>query len=568
MAVAVFAAVLTLLAGGCAGPPRRPDVKRAIQIEFTVERKPKPSVLVELSFAGAPTGETVLSLHERALGQKTNAAFFGLEVVGDKGQKLPIGRAAAYRLSVAHAPGEALTVRYRIVPGVAGPLTIERFVRPVVDAQRFYLAGESGLLLPAHLLDGELDVRERWRGLDGWHAVSSFGAFGEGEGTTHVPAEALRHAVFVAGALRQSELAVDGGKLALATFGAWKFTDQTVLELVKQIVDGQRAYTQHPARPYFLITLLPVDAKAKSQTRPSIAGQSQTNAIALFAEPGVDVSNETDFRRLRRLLALHVFRQWSGPSPDADLVTVAIAEGFTSMLARRLLYRAGLFSVEEYTADLNASLQHYFLNPWRDLPDANADETITTRDEYVRAVQARGELLALLVDVEMRRRSEGRQSLDDVMRDLVVESKQSGQAFSIGLLAGRLSELVGSSFAQQLRAIAANQGMTQLPRDVLFPCLRQSVLLRGPFSLGFDYEASEAQKKIVGVAQGGPAWSAGLRDGMGMLGARIDFDNAGEEVRIQIRDGNATTEVRYVPQGAPRSVPQLTVNDARRCDVL
>ncbi len=555
---------LALLAGCATRPPPRPTIARAVSLDFAVETQPQAALVVTLSFDGSPTGETQIALHERYLGQKTNAAFLGLTVVGRSGAPLPIGKPAAHRLTVSHAPGEPLTVRYRITPRPERVMS-GSFVRPVVASSLVYLVGESGLLLPSHFGDGAIEVRQTWRGLPaGWRAVSSLGSNATETRTGTI--DVLRHAVFLAGPLRTVEQQVANGKLVLATMGQWRFTDAMLLDLTRQIVDGQHTYTQGNKPPYFLVVLLPVDAPRR--TRPAIAGQSPSNGIVLFAQPTLDVGHASDFRRLRRVLALYAFRQWSGLAPDADPISVWISEGFSSMLSRRLLYRAGLYSVEEYAADLNGSLRHYFLNPWRDLPDAQRTDAHLASEEYALAVQARGELLALLVDIEMRRRSEGRQSLDDVMHDLVVEGKRSGQPFSVELLAGRLGELVGSSFAQQIRDVAANSGMTGLPRDTLFPCLRQSVTLRGPWKLGFDFDASDRAHKIVGVEPNGPAWQAGLRDGLPLVGARIDFDNPGEEVRIQIKDGNDSREVRYLPQGQPRSLPQLSVNDPNRCSML
>jgi hypothetical protein len=72
------------------------------------------------------------------------------------------------------------------------------------------------------------------------------------------------------------------------------------------------------------------------------------------------------------------------------------------------------------------------------------------------------------------------------------------------------------------------------------------------FDLGFDFAASRAAGKVMGVRLEGPAYAAGLRDGQ-LLRGRISVTNNDSQSAavFGIRDDAGEREVQFFPKGPP-----------------
>src|SRR5207249_1806845 len=115
-------------------------------------------------------------------------------------------------------------------------------------------------------------------------------------------------------------------------------------------------------------------------------------------------------------IAHEVFHHWNGLVLDAQ--PEWFREGFTNFYARKLVRRAGVYRIDDAVAHLDAELRRYALSPYRDLGDAAAAQRSAHDPAVQEMIYARGDLIALLVDLELRRHHK---SLDDVMRALVAE---------------------------------------------------------------------------------------------------------------------------------------------------
>lgn len=118
---------------------------------------------------------------------------------------------------------------------------------------------------------------------------------------------------------------------------------------------------------------------------------------------------------------------WDYQQPDPTQC-LWIAEGLTQYYGDISVERAGLISPDQYLARLAGSIASFERQPGHALMSA-ADSSLTAwfhdRTPLEQATNQRattisyyqkGELLGVLLDLDLRRRSHGRQSLDDVMR--------------------------------------------------------------------------------------------------------------------------------------------------------
>ncbi len=103
-----------------------------------------------------------------------------------------------------------------------------------------------------------------------------------------------------------------------------------------------------------------------------------------------------------------------------------VYEGITTYYGDQYLIRSGVFSAEQYFETLNEKLHKHFVNYGRfnqSVAEASFD---TWLDGYVPGIPHRktsiyteGSLIALMLDVELRKSSNNQKSLDDVMRYLL-----------------------------------------------------------------------------------------------------------------------------------------------------
>ena len=130
-----------------------------------------------------------------------------------------------------------------------------------------------------------------------------------------------------------------------------------------------------------------------------------------------------------------------------------VSEGFTSYYGDLLCVRAGLWNEEDYwTQDMARQINTLQGNPGRKkLSVAEASWTVWDHPYMRRGRTApdyynKGQLLALLLDVEIRDASDNRGSLDDVMRGLYAQCMETGAGFADGDVAKWCEKVAGSSF--------------------------------------------------------------------------------------------------------------------------
>jgi predicted metalloprotease with PDZ domain len=163
-------------------------------------------------------------------------------------------------------------------------------------------------------------------------------------------------------------------------------------------------------------------------------------------------------------------------------------------------------------------------------------------------------VIALWLDQRIRKDSGGKNSLDNVMYDMVIDAAKP-------LTQDRILETAGHRLSSASRTELAHivEPGSQLPalEAALGPCVRGSVDEVATFDLGFDLGASRAVGSVTGVEPAGPAYQAGLRNGQGLSG-RLSVHNGQPEmmaiVTVQTSEGQRAIE--YYPRGTPVKVMQ------------
>lgn len=127
-----------------------------------------------------------------------------------------------------------------------------------------------------------------------------------------------------------------------------------------------------------------------------------------------------------------------------------VCEGVTTYYGDFLLYRSGVFSDDDYFKTFNERVQKHFDNAGRHNLSVAASSVDTWLDGYVTGVPNRktsiydeGCLLAFITDIQIRKSSENRNSLDDVMRYLYFEFGKHNKGYSERDYKGIVEEMAG-----------------------------------------------------------------------------------------------------------------------------
>lgn len=549
-----------------AAPPAPP---RGAELAYRFELSSPPGLVeVQIVCLGAATGTTTLLLSEhwdglRAIGREVR----GLRAWGAGGRTLEVEHPRSHLWSVRHAPGERLRVVYRLV-SPARELNLESPVHhhhlPIVGRERFHLIGNLGLLIPEHLWASEpIGIHVEWKGFGraGWTVVSSH-SVSQGGFLVHMNLEEFRHALFAAGRLRLIRRLVRGGEVVVSIQGEkWAFDAKDFADMAVRVVECERAFFDDHSDPFFLINLIPV-GRAQAGLR-AMSGTGLTGSFALFMAPGLRLQEREAALMVLHLLAHELFHHWNGATIVVDqpeLLHYWFSEGFTNHYTRKLLLRGGLIDEEEFLRNLNETLARYTFSPVRDAPNRRILEGFWRDPDLHDLPYLRGDVVALLVDHRIRTRSKGRRSLDDLMRALLLRARRERRAVDNRELFELIAEYTSAGFAARVREIIVDGEPVQLSPGSYAPCMRLVTEQLGPFDLGFDFAGSRIQRRVQGVRRGSRAFRAGLRDGQKLMGWSVASGKFFQEVELVVRGRGGVKTITYLPQGAPRPVPQFRLD--------
>ncbi len=267
-------------------------------------------------------------------------------------------------------------------------------------------------------------------------------------------------------------------------------------------------------------------------------------------------------------------------------------EGFTSYYDDLALVRSGVITIEDYLGLLGKAVSGVLRGSGR-LKQSVADSSFDAWIKYYRqdenapnaivSYYAKGSLIALALDLQLRAASRGDASLDDVMRLLWQRHGQTGRGVEEDGLFAVVEEVgegarkgTGRRLARWLRN--AVEGTDDLPlADLLKPFgieYRAEAIVKGPV-LGVKLAAGGGEVKLANVFDGGPAQAAGLSagdvilaiDGLKVTAASIDVQlarrKAGDRIEIHAFRRDELMRFDIELAAAPADTVKLAVSTKR-----
>lgn len=334
-------------------------------------------------------------------------------------------------------------------------------------------------------------------------------------------------------------------------------------------------------------------------------GGLEHNDSTVLAWPRLDFRPEKDYRKFLTLIAHEFFHVWNVRRIRPEVLlnydyTVPqytrllwIFEGWTTYYDEIICCRCGSSGPKELLAAMAEhvqteasrpggtvqSLQDSSFDTWIKLYRANADTQNTQTNYYLK-----GLLVAWLLDLHLRERSDGRKSLDDVMHHLWNEVALKERGLGEDGAAGLIMDATGIDVSEFLATHVENAGALDYTTALASVGLE---LRRKPEKdgeepkawLGSTINTREGASQLGVVYHDGPAHVAGLMAGDELIalgGLRIGRDLAkrvlayrpGESVAWNaFRDGRLVSgEIRFGedPVGKLEIVPVDKPDEARQ----
>jgi predicted metalloprotease with PDZ domain len=368
----------------------------------------------------------------------------------------------------------------------------------------------------------------------------------------------------VAGDFRLLTRDTGNAQLNVAIRGDWEFGDNAFANDLRDVVNAIREFWREEGLEPYLVTLIPIHRAEGQEDAVSWGGTGLSDSFALFATTNVALE---DFQNL----AAHEFQhRWTpsslGDIADPEEALYWFSEGFTDYYASLLSLRGGLIDLQGYADQVNKALRDYYRSPAREAPVERVIEWFWSDRDLQRLPYLRGRFLAARWNAEIMAASGGTDNLDNVLFDLL---DAAGAASAIGETRElHPGDIVNAAMARRAatasddhQAYVVSGTMVPIEQGMFGPCFDVQDTVFPPWDIGFDAEASFNAQVVTGVREGGPAWEAGIRDGMPFGGWSIpDYGNPDTDATFYVGINGEAVPITYKPQGEGGDViPQLVL---------
>lgn len=412
----------------------------------------------------------------------------------------------------------AFSISYRVLLDREPDLTRRKLTSTLWEWSEDGLMATGGFLWVVPLYPVELDVHFDWQDIPTEFATRVHSWPGESTQAGTMRAYELVQSVHIIGRFRAQQ----SGRSVFFAPDVHDVSADAVLDVANEVLTAAGGFFGEPAPERFIVIVLPDTAERSGS---NVSGNALTNAAIVW---------QRKWPHLRQFLAHEIVHHWN-PWHELDEVDW-FAEGMTDFIAALLLFRAEMITVAEFAEEANAWHRTYY---GRVLDPETTGIGGDPRYE-----------VGFMLGARWFRHAKFRETIAHAFRD-----RDDDQT-----LLRRLQD----AFGVEPVAIAAHLDGTspiEPSSDAFGDCVTLRSLPQGAPDLGFDEDRTSKRRRFVGVTRGGPAFKAGIREGMKFK--RLRFSSGGvfasDDVEITLLNGE---ELRYFPSRRPYPVPIYVSDEA------
>lgn len=541
---AIKAGALCLAALACtAAAPKSGEETVSYRLTPEIKGGALAALDVEVVLRADRSGETVIDLPDPGVSRRTRWRF--LSDVTAQGASIREDGPAKRVLT--SAPGAEITLRYRVHSAYdSAPQEDDGRLNEgaVILPTWFAALGEFVFVWPEGRNDAPATFH--WGAApSGWVVASDL------DEVAPLTVSEVMNSTMLGGAdVKLVRRPIEGGELRVAIRGDWAVPGQRLVDDIATVVDVQRRFWGKESGPYF-VDVVPLESAPHSVF---VGGTGEFKGFALYG------TGDADEAMMRRVLAHEHTHNWipfeQGRMPEGGQAPSVhwYSEGFTEFYMDRSLLRSGVWTLADFVQHLNEKLRAYDTSPVRSVPNSRIVSDLWIDEDVERLPYQRGYLLAFLWDREMRLASNGRSNLDQVMfamRDRYEAAAADAKPELIANLERAALDVGDLDVGPDLDRIVTKGEPFDLPPDLFEGCATIATVTRPVYDLGFDLAASRERGVFVGVDPQGPAYRAGVREGMKRLGVNGGVPaDASVKIHVFVLDRDGTErEIRYKPEG-------------------
>ena len=226
-------------------------------------------------------------------------------------------------------------------------------------------------------------------------------SFGDGVADKVGPAELLANTYYAAGPLKRYPEAASG-PFALYWLSPPSFDTTAVAERIQRLYGYMSGFFQDPGGSYRVFV----------RKNPYRGGGGTALTRSFMFGYSADKTPTVD--DLQGLLAHEMVHNW--PAMDGEHGDTAwYSEGAAEYYSIVLSYRAGLLTPDKFLEQMNGRAAGYYTNPLRPLSNAEAGRRFWSDNRAQTIPYGRGIMYLVRVDAQIRSRSGGKRSLDDLV---------------------------------------------------------------------------------------------------------------------------------------------------------
>jgi hypothetical protein len=273
----------------------------------------------------------------------------------------------------------------------------------------------------------------------------------------------LSQILIVTGDYRYIEETIGGADMVLAIGGEWKFTDEELFGVIRDVVTIETGMfgSSHHDRHLFVCDYNPVRGAGGFD----YYGIHFSGGIFLFLDPAMDSSDLFD--RPMSVVAHEFFHNWNGEAfkPEGDSL-MWFTEGVTVYYSYKVLLEARIISRQRYDAIVGSIRDRYLANRYQgDMPLSRAGNNDLGDKEMVNLLYDGGMLAALELDKRISEVTGGRAGLIDVLR-LIYERSEIGAVVGEKEIAAAAEEISGEDLVDFIRELVHDPSPAVLCDDL------------------------------------------------------------------------------------------------------
>lgn len=262
-----------------------------------------------------------------------------------------------------------------------------------------------------------------------------------------------------------------------------------------------------------------------------------------------------------------------------------IAEGFTAYYENKLMLRAGLISPEEFIGTLTGSMSDV-INTQGGYVQSAAMSSFDAWIKYYRpdensknsgiSYYSKGEIVGMLMDLEIAHATKGKASLDQVMKAMYEQCKIKGRGYTDAEFKSMVEKISGTSFTDFWAKYVNGTDTIDYKKYLAYAGINVKDEARKEAYLGIATKVTEGHIIISAVSRNSAAWADGLNVNDELIGVDGKYaepaiekmsvmkqKKAGDVVRFQLRRDGLEKEISVTLKASPNVQLVSSMNPER-----